>query len=181
MRVGWQAASVWIHPNRWTEQFRAQPASHPVMRSFTLSARSHDRLENSNCSPSPGRLHLTDIILSDLRSELASSSSSAAGRHSVPQPEWRTFLWHQIDPLSHNPPPVSMSAAWKKISLQLGLNVKFKVELAETSLVEVMDWLPVAGRSFIKPAKCTQYVKHFPAKIDGHQHYNNLSSSDGSG
>lgn len=45
-RVGWQAASVWIHPsNSWAEQFRAQPALHLVIESFTLSARGHCRLE----------------------------------------------------------------------------------------------------------------------------------------
>lgn len=109
--VGWQAASLWIHPNNsWTEQLRAQPASRPVMGSFTLSAHSHDWLENSNRLPLPGRRHLTDIILSDLRSELACCSISVAGKRSVTQPEWRTFLWHHIHPLSYNPPPAFISA-----------------------------------------------------------------------
>lgn len=114
-RVGWQPASVWIQPNNsWTEQYRALPASYPVMGSFTLSARSHDRLENTNRLLSPGRPHLTDIILSDLRSELRCSSFSVAGRHLVTQPEWRTFLWHQSDPLSRSPHPVFINIEWKK-------------------------------------------------------------------
>lgn len=95
-RVGWQAASVWSHPNNsWGEKFRAQPAPQCVMGSFTLSAHGHDWLENSNCSPSPGQPYWTNILLSDLRSELACSSFPAAGRHQSGE----RFL------ASHNSPP----------------------------------------------------------------------------
>ena len=63
------------------EQFRAQPAFHSVTGSFILSARSHDQLENSNCSPSPGQLRLMNINFFDFESELLCSSFSVAGRH----------------------------------------------------------------------------------------------------
>lgn len=90
----------------------SQP-SHPVMGSFTLSAHSHDWLENSNRLPSPGRPHLTDIILSDLRSELACSSFSVVGRHSCLSARVENISLAP-NPLSHNPPPVFISAEWKK-------------------------------------------------------------------
>lgn len=129
-RVVRQAASLWIHPdNSWAEQFRAQPALHPVMGSFTLSAGRHDWVENSNCSPSPGQPHLTDIILSDLRSELTCSRFLEAGRHLVTQSGWRTFFWHQIGPLFYNPPPTFISTEWKKKRLSFLHNVEISYVL----------------------------------------------------
>lgn len=116
----------------WAEQLRAQPTLHPVIESFTLSASGHDLLKNSDCSPSFGQPHLTDIIFSDLRSELPCRSFFVAGRHLVIQAEWWGTLMAQNRPFNQIPVyPVLIDVEWME---------KHRNEHRNLSCVMWMGW-----------------------------------------
>lgn len=116
---------------RWNKEFCCFWMSHVALYEPVLGFQHPNRSRTVNTSASVShrrptvttgeqqrRLDLpsTDILLSDLTSELACSSGSlsvARGGCSVSQPERRTSLWQHIHPLSHNPPPIFISGEKK--------------------------------------------------------------------
>lgn len=103
--LGWRAASVWTPPRK--QQFSAQPVSH-CQSTVTISWR--QRPHALAWMTALDRSSLSSVLISQLQCH----RFTAAGQRSASQPERWTFFWHQIHPLSHNPPPVFIGGQWKK-------------------------------------------------------------------